>query len=30
MLDPDIFMYHGRQFTPVCKTMFGVFSASNS
>ena len=25
MLDPDIFMYHGRQFTPVGKTMFGVF-----
>lgn len=28
MLDPDIFMYHGRQFTPVGKTMFGVFSDS--
>ena len=28
MLDPDIFMYHGRQFTPIDKTMFGVFSDS--
>ena len=28
MLDPDIFMYHGRQFTPVGKTMFSVFSDS--
>lgn len=28
MLDPDIFMYHRRQFTPVGKTMFGVFSDS--
>ena len=28
MLDPDIFMYHGRQFPPIGKTMFGVFSDS--
>lgn len=28
MLDPDIFMYRGRQFTPTDKTMFGVFSDS--
>lgn len=26
MLDPDIHMYNGRQFTPADKTLFGVFS----